>query len=152
MLFDWSNQRLFNLYQPIIFRVGMKLTTIVLNMLFLFYKHDLTRTSLNICTENKNFPFWYEQLTYTTEWIFSNSAVLRRKVWDSKRLKEIIRNTLWKKRDLRCSWRCPANVSKILSSDSETHDSLGTTLHPYILIAIVYIVNDDYIFYLLCFV
>ena len=97
MLFDWSNQRLFNLYQPIIFRVGMKLTTIVLNMLFLFYKHDLTRTSLNICTENKNFPFWYEQLTYTTEWIFSNSAVLRRKVWDSKRLKEIIRNTLWKK-------------------------------------------------------
>ena len=80
LLFDWSNQRLFNLYQPIIYRVGRKLTTIVLSMLFLFYKHDLTRTSLNICTENKNFPFWYEQLTYTTERIFSDSAVLRRKV------------------------------------------------------------------------
>ena len=57
----------------------MKLTTIVLNMLFLFYKHDLTRTSLNVCTE-KNFHFWYEQLTYTIEWIFSDRTVLRRKV------------------------------------------------------------------------
>ena len=52
LLFDWPSA-IISLYKPIIFKVRTKLTTYSLNMLFLYYKHDLTRTSLNICTENK---------------------------------------------------------------------------------------------------